>query len=259
MTVFRGYLLIIKRNWGFIFIYTALFLLTMLIIQGETQKKEEKEFQRSRLKIAVVDEDGGILAEGLTNYLATLHEITEIGNAEGTLLEAIYYGEISSVIRIPRGVGEKWEVQLTKIPGYAESDYLKQQINLFLNQVQFCTENGYSMQEAFALVNQQLEEKSVRLLNLNGNQGKWESYYYIFRFLPYLSIAVLCLILSIPMNAYRKKEIRQRLQCSAVSLRRQTVEAMLAFLVVGIIFWAAMIGVAIIFSKFSFFESAHAA
>ena len=88
MTVFRGYLLIIKRNWGFIFIYTALFLLTMLIIQGETQKKEEKEFQRSRLKIAVVDEDGGILAEGLTNYLATLHEITEIGNAEGTLLEA---------------------------------------------------------------------------------------------------------------------------------------------------------------------------
>lgn len=259
MTVFRGYLLIIKRNWGFIFIYTALFLLTMLIIQGETQKKEEKEFQRSRLKIAVVDEDGGMLAEGLTNYLATLHEITEIGNAEGTLLEAIYYGEISSVIRIPRGVGEKWEVQLTKIPGYAEADYLKQQINLFLNQVQFCTENGYSMQEAFALVNQQLEEKSVRLLNLNGNQGKWESYYYIFRFLPYLSIAVLCLILSIPMNAYRKKEIRQRLQCSAVSLRRQTVEAMLAFLVVGIIFWAAMIGVAIIFSKNSFFESPHAA
>lgn len=259
MTVFRGYLLIIKRNWGFIFIYTALFLLTMLIIQGETQKKEEKEFQRSRLKIAVVDEDGGILAEGLTNYLATLHEITEIGNAEGTLLEAIYYGEISSVIRIPRGVGEKWEVQLTKIPGYAEADYLKQQINLFLNQVQFCTENGYSMQEAFALVNQQLEEKSVRLLNLNGNQGKWESYYYIFRFLPYLSIAVLCLILSIPMNAYRKKEIRQRLQCSAVSLRRQTVEAMLAFLVVGIIFWAALIGVAIIFSKNSFFESPHAA
>mgnify|MGYP000494239325 CR=1 FL=1 len=172
MTVFRGYLLIIKRNWGFIFIYTALFLFTMLIIQGETQKKEEKEFQRSRLKIAVVDEDGGMLAEGLTNYLATLHEITEIGNAEGTLLEAIYYGEISSVIRIPRGVGEKWEVQLTKIPGYAESDYLKQQINLFLNQVQFCTENGYSMQEAFELVNQQLEEKSVRLLNLNGNQGK---------------------------------------------------------------------------------------
>ena len=259
MTVFRGYLLIIKRNWGFIFIYTALFLLTMLIIQGETQKKEEKEFQRSRLKIAVVDEDGGMLAEGLTNYLATLHEITEIGNAEGTLLEAIYYGEISSVIRIPRGVGEKWEVQLTKIPGYAEADYLKQQINLFLNQVQFCTENGYSMQEAFALVNQQLEEKSVRLLNLNGNQGKWESYYYIFRFLPYLSIAVLCLILSIPMNAYRKKEIRQRLQCSAVSLRRQTVEAMLAFLVVGIIFWAAMIGVAIIFSKNSFLESPHAA
>ena len=100
-----------------------------------------------------------------------MHEITEIGNAEGTLLEAIYYGEISSVIRIPRGVGEKWEVQLTKIPGYAEADYLKQQINLFLNQVQFCTENGYSMQEAFALVNQQLEEKSVRLLNLMGIRG----------------------------------------------------------------------------------------
>ena len=42
MTVFRGYLLIIKRNWGFIFIYTALFLFTMLIIQGETQKRKKR-------------------------------------------------------------------------------------------------------------------------------------------------------------------------------------------------------------------------
>lgn len=259
MTVFRGYLLIIKRNWGFIFVYTALFLLTMLIIQGETQKKEEKEFQRSRLKIAVVDEDGGMLAEGLTDYLSTMHDISEIGKEDGTLLEAVYYGDISSVVRIPEGVEEKWEVQLTKIPGYAESDYLKEQMNLFLNQVRFCTENGYSMQEAFALVRQPPEEQSVKLLNVNGNQGKWEPYYYIFRFLPYLSIAVLCLILSIPMNAYRKKEIRQRLQCSAVSLRRQSGEAILAFLVVGGIFWAAMIGVAAAFSKNSFWESPHVA
>lgn len=257
MTVFRGYLLIIKRNWGFIFVYTALFLLTMLIIQGETQKKEEKEFQRSRLKIAVVDEDGGMLAEGLTDYLSTMHDISEIGKEDGTLLEAIYYGDISSVVRIPEGVEEKWEVQLTKIPGYAESDYLKEQMNLFLNQVRFCTENGYSMQEAFALVRQPPEQQSVKLLNVNGNQGRWEPYYYIFRFLPYLSIAVLCLILSIPMNAYRKKEIRQRLQCSAVSLRRQSGEAMLAFLVVGGIFWAAMIGVAAAFSKNSLWESPH--
>lgn len=259
MTVFRGYLLIIKRNWGFIFVYAALFLLTMLIIQGETQKKEEKEFQRSRLKIAVVDEDGGMLAEGLTDYLSTMHDISEIGKEDGTLLEAIYYGDISSVVRIPEGVEEKWEVQLTKIPGYAESDYLKEQMNLFLNQVRFCTENGYSMQEAFALVRQPPEQQSVKLLNVNGNQGRWEPYYYIFRFLPYLSIAVLCLILSIPMNAYRKKEIRQRLQCSAVSLRRQSGEAMLAFLVVGGIFWAAMIGVAAAFSKNSFWESPHVA
>lgn len=259
MTVFRGYLLIIKRNWGFIFVYTALFLLTMLIIQGETQKKEEKEFQRSRLKIAVVDEDGGMLAEWLTDYLSTMHDISEIGKEDGTLLEAIYYGDISSVVRIPEGVEEKWEVQLTKIPGYAESDYLKEQMNLFLNQVRFCTENGYSMQEAFALVRQPPEQQSVKLLNVNGNQGRWEPYYYIFRFLPYLSIAVLCLILSIPMNAYRKKEIRQRLQCSAVSLRRQSGEAMLAFLVVGGIFWAAMIGVAAAFSKNSLWESPHVA
>ena len=194
MTVFRGYLLIIKRNWGFIFIYTALFLLTMLIIQGETQKKEEKEFQRSRLKIAVVDEDGGMLAEGLTNYLATLHEITEIGNAEGTLLEAIYYGEISSVIRIPRGVGEKWEVQLTKIPGYAEADYLKQQINLFLNQVQFCTENGYSMQEAFALVNQQLEREIGQTFKSQWESGEMGILLLYFSFPSIPSIAVLCLI-----------------------------------------------------------------
>ena len=46
MTVFRGYLLIIKRNWGFIFIYTALFLLTMLIITGGNTEKGRKRISK---------------------------------------------------------------------------------------------------------------------------------------------------------------------------------------------------------------------
>nr|WP_317379676.1 ABC transporter permease [uncultured Faecalimonas sp.] len=192
-------------------------------------------------------------------YLSDMHEISEPGKGNGDLLEEVYYGNISAVVRIPEQLEEKWEVQITKIPGYAESDYLKEQINLFLNQVKVCTENGYSMQEAFARIREQQKEPAVRLLDLNGNQGKWESYYYIFRFLPYLSIAVLCLILSIPMSACRKKEIRRRLQCSAVSLRRQTGEAILAFLVVGGIFWAVMLEVAGIFSKNSFWKSPHVA
>ncbi len=259
MTVFKGYLLIIKRNWGFIFTYAGLFLLSILIVQGEMKKKEEEGFQKSQLKIAVVNEEGGVLADGLVDYLSDMHEISEPGKGNGDLLEEVYYGNISAVVRIPEQLEKKWEVQITKIPGYAESDYLKEQINLFLNQVKVCTENGYSMQEAFARIREQQKEPAVRLLDLNGNQGKWESYYYIFRFLPYLSIAVLCLILSIPMSACRKKEIRQRLQCSAVSLRRQTGEAILAFLVVGGIFWAVMLEVAGIFSKNSFWKSPHVA
>nr|WP_317379675.1 hypothetical protein [uncultured Faecalimonas sp.] len=68
MTVFKGYLLIIKRNWGFIFTYAGLFLLSILIVQGEMKKKEEEGFQKSQLKIAVVNEEGGVLADGLLSF-----------------------------------------------------------------------------------------------------------------------------------------------------------------------------------------------
>lgn len=259
MTVFKGYLLIMKRNWGFILTYTGLFLLSILIVQGEMKKKEEEGFQKSQLKIAVVDEDGGHLAKGLVEYLSGIHKILEHGKEKGDLMEEIYYGNLSAVVCIPEQLEKKWEVQITKIPGSAEADYLKTQINLFLNQVKVCTENGYSMQEAVRLIKIQQKDEMVSLLDLNGNQGKWENYYYLFRFLPYLSIAVLCLILSIPMSACRKKEIRQRLQCSVVSLRRQTREAILAFLVVGGIFWAVILEIAGLLSSNSFWKSPHVA
>ena len=53
--------------------------------------------------------------------------------------------------------------------------------------------------------------------------------------------AILGNVLGIIVCSFRKKEVKNRIAASAVSLRRQSAEAFLAFIVTGVLIWAAFL------------------
>ena len=137
MTVFKGYMKIIGQNRMLILLYVAIFFGCTLLFQS-TAGKSETSYQAEKLNIGIVDEDGGSLAESLTEYLGNLHHLIPVENDVSEIQEKLYYREVYYVVRIPENFYEKCikgdeKLSVTKIPDTYSGSYVDQQINSFLN------------------------------------------------------------------------------------------------------------------------------
>ena len=57
MTVFKGYMKVIRQNRGLILLYVAIFFACTILMQSMAGKTE-KSYQAESLKVAVADGDG---------------------------------------------------------------------------------------------------------------------------------------------------------------------------------------------------------
>lgn len=245
MTVFKAYMKIIKQNRGLIIMYLAIFMLITIMIQSVTKTQESDGYKAQSVKIGFVDEDGGALAKGLEEYLGKFHQIIPMKADKDKLQENLFYRNIEYIVRIPSGFEEKClredeKLSVTKVPGSYTSFYVDQQINGFLNNVKTYYSAEYTVAEAVKAVMEN-EEAEIKMLDTNGNAGETPEYAYYYRFIPYLLLSILCYVLGNILSAFHKGDIPKRMQASAVSVRRQNMEALLAAMVLGI----ALLGICI--------------
>lgn len=241
MTVFKGYLKIIKQNRPIILLYMVIFFLITLMIQAATKQSLSGAYQAESVKIGFVDEDGGSLAQGLKEYLGKYHQVIPMENHKEELQENLFYGNIQYIVKIPAGFEEKClrqdeKLSVTKIPGSYTSFYVDQQINSFLNSAKTYDAAGYTLEETVKAVNQKQEVK-VTMLDESGNAGVFPGYSSYYRFIPYMMINILCYVLGNILSAFHKEDIRKRMQASAVSVQRQNLEALLAAFLFGVVLW----------------------
>ena len=75
MTVFRCYMKIVKKNIGLLLLYLGIFLGITIIFQGTANQTGAQGYQTTGLKIGVVDDDHGKMAESLTDYMGQYHDM----------------------------------------------------------------------------------------------------------------------------------------------------------------------------------------
>ena len=78
MTVFKGFLMLVKRNLAIFFLYFMIFMSICMMIQASVKEEDINQFQERSLPVAVIDRDGGRLAESLRDYLGEKHQLVEI-------------------------------------------------------------------------------------------------------------------------------------------------------------------------------------
>ena len=256
MTVFKGFITLIKRNIFMCILYLVIFMSICISIQMLTGGKGTTEFEEERLKITVIDRDGGTLAESLKEYLGEKHDLVTLKDDENVIQENLFYRNIYYVLTIPEGFEEKCldgteKLKTTKIPGTTSAFYVDQQIDTFLNDVRVLKASGFTVEEAVEEVKKNGKTKTeVTLLDKNGYGGERPAHAYMFQFMPYMMISVLCYIIGFIMIAYRKKEVRQRIRCSATSLFSQNVQLVMGYIVFGIGFWIiCMLMPAVLYTK----------
>ncbi len=226
-----------------VFLYIIIFLAISLLTQKMLGTQGAVSFKQERLNIAVLDRDGGRLAEGLTEYLSVYHNIKDIPDDESILQDRLFYREIYYIVTIPEDFENKvlhgaQTLPVTKVPGSTSGFYVDQQINTFINSVRVMTDGGFSLTDAVEKVKEYSQETpDVTMIDKNGHGGVMPGHAFMYQYMPYIIISILCYTLGYIMIEFNKPDVRKRMRCSAVSDRTLNTQLFLGYTVVGFAVW----------------------
>lgn len=196
MTVFKGYMKVIRQSRWLILMYVAIFFACTLLMQSAAGKTE-KSFQAESLKIGIADEDGGMLALALSTYLDNFHEVIPLENDISAMQEKLFYRDVEYIVRIPENFYRKCIVSggmlpVTTVPDTYSGIYVDQQINSFLNNARTFQAAGFTEKEmADALI----KDIPVRVeLDRSSGSGGPHQYIYYFRYVPPITTAAIASI-----------------------------------------------------------------
>ena len=153
MTVFKGYLKILKKNLGMLLIYLVIFFAIAIALQASARKEHLGIFEKTRINVAVADRDQSELSRGLIRYLSTIHNVSEISSEPSVMQEELFYRNTSYIVQIPENfyqtcIEEEEPLSVTKVPGSYTSFYVDQQISTWINSIRTYTAAGFSLKEA---------------------------------------------------------------------------------------------------------------
>ena len=257
MTVFKGYMKIIGQNRMLILLYVAIFFGCTLLFQS-TAGKSETSYQAEKLNIGIVDEDGGSLAESLTEYLGNLHHLIPIENDVSEIQEKLYYREVDYVVRIPKNFYKKCiegdeKLSVTKIPDTYSGSYVDQQINSFLNNARTYQASGFTEAESASALE---KAQSVKVMFSNDEKSAEDApYVYYFRYMPYLFLALFGFVMGNILIVFHNSDLKKRMAASPVSGRRQSLEGILCMSLAGLTLWIFVIVIGILFYGRDFYTS----
>lgn len=240
MKVFEGYLKCVRGNVHTILMYCMIFFaisLTMSQFSGKGQA--QGVYSKTRLTVAVVDEDNSMWSHALTEYIAQSHEIAEVSEDKKSLADALYYDWIQYIVYIPENFEDKClkgqeKLEVMSRPGTTYEYYVNAMLDTFVNETKVFLAAGYLEDAAAkAVLETGKEEGEVYLSAPAGSQGT----YNVFRFMPYLYLSILCFTMGTVHREYQQMDMKRRLSASCVSLKKQNFQMLLAFLAVGISIW----------------------
>lgn len=259
MTVFNCYMKIAKKNIGTVIVYFVIFTVLGLVMSSVRKDSGNIKFTGKKLAIGIVDRDKSEMSENIIAYLSKWHDIEVMSGDIKELQERMYYGEKNIIVQIPEKFEEKCiardtAISVTQQPGEYDYMYIENQINDLMNRIIKYSIAGYSISESFKKVSN-IHKSKVTLLDINGNIGQRPDFVYLFQYFPYISIATLGNVLGIIVCSFRKREVENRITASAVSIKRLSAEAFLAFMVIGTFIWFAFLAVAIALNGKDMFEN----
>lgn len=261
MTVFKGYMTLIKRNLGLGIMYFAIFIVIALMVARMNNNSTNESFQETKLKITIIDRDKSSLSKGLHDYLSRYHNLVSVADDKASLQNALFNRNTYYILTIPKGfeadtsmTNEKLSV--SKVPDSTTGMYVDAQVDSFLNSVKALLKGGYSIEEAVTTtLSYTNEEDQILLRDKNGNNGKQPQYSFFYQFYPYLILSLLCFISSSVIIVFRGREVKRRMALSSFSIKRQNAQLSLAYVLTGIITWLLCVIVSLLFYKRDFVSS----
>lgn len=260
MQVFKLFFKLLKSHKGVILMYVAIFSAIAVVMSLNNSSKVttgEEELKEVVLEIAFVDEDQKIVGNALKEYFGENNEIMELEYDEAAIVEKLFWRELDCVIVIPEGFEaslsdenvEDMELKCMQVPGYFDALLFESDLKLYMSKLTSLLKAGYSIDDATAqLLTLREEETEVSLAEfVNENQNDIST--ILFLYVPYLFMTVGMLGVGIILIRINNKEVRDHMECSALTLKQRLGGLTAGILVFGLMLMALVVALAAVLSK----------
>lgn len=244
MPVFKVYLKIIQKNLGVVISYMVIFIAICVMITMNITNKKDSSFEATRLSMMVVDEDDSAVSHALVDFLSESNNVTMADMDKERLSRLLYSRNTSYVLRIPEGFGEGFadgsvKLDVTKVPDSSTGYLLDNTVSNFVKTAAAFVKSGYTAEEAVEKTAQAIEnDPDVKMVETGRiSENDRENYAYLFTYFPYLYISLMIYCISYVLMAFSSREIRSRMLIAPISSVSQTVQSVLAFGLLFIVFW----------------------
>lgn len=257
MTVFKGYLKIIKSNLAMLISYTVIFVIICILIVHFVPENTKETFKSESLNITLVDRDNSDASRALSDYLSLGNRVISSDGDKAELIHSLYTRDTDYVLMIPSGFSESLELESTSVPGSTAGYYLNNAINTFVRTIKAYEAAGYSLSEALhrAIEISKTKAEVERVNTSKINDGEVENYVFTLRYFPYLYMSAMIYSVGGVLKAYRDRGIRARMSASPIPSMRQTVESVLAFSILFVAFWLVCLLLPLVTQGASFYGS----
>lgn len=249
MQVFKQYFKIIRKSvfWS-LFMYAFIFL-GMTILFSTTGGGSSSDFEATKCKVAVINEDDSTLASNIEKFIKANSTVVTLENNEDSIKDSLFFRDSELVITIPKGFGDAFNskshinLQTQSIPDSTSSIFVKNMINSYLNTTSlYLNSSGIKdFNEIGTLVERDLSKETTVNISNGGNLKEKNGSYYYFNYLCYPLLCMLILGISLISGIFNSKDLKMRNLCSPISIKNFNIQLFLGHIILAMFIWLLFI------------------
>lgn len=241
MPVFKTNIRIVKQNFLAVLLYVGIFIGLAIIMASDAKATDEKAFKSTSISLGIVDRDLSSTSKAIIDYLSEYHKVISLADDKALMQDELYYRNVEYILIIPTQFeialfdGADVSLDCIKIPNSNSGLYVDLQIEQLLRTLRSFLSAGYDVSSAMAKTKEVLASETNVSLSLDKETSlSTPKYYYYYKFLPYILIALMIQTISTTLYVFNKPDIRKRNICSSESLKSRNFQLVLGSFVVSI-------------------------
>ncbi len=257
MPVFSLCLKIFKKNIPMLIIYFGVFIMVSLIMANMTASSQQTGFSETKTNIVLIAGEQTPLVEGLREELSKIANFEDIEPETNSLQDALFFGKISYILRIPAGFtesfmnGDKPVLDTTSVPGSFYNVYVDMRIEQYLNIARLYVNHvpDKDLEILKTLIADDLSKNTmVDIKTAEDNSGNQNNMKYYFNYLPYSFLLVVILGISSVMLTFNNLDIKRRNACAPIEAGRMNLQFILANTLFTLVSWIILVLFCLLFS-----------
>lgn len=248
MNYIKLYWKLIKASKSSLLIYSGIFIFVFIVYAGFLDKSNTTSvFQDVKPEIVLVDHDQSETSKALTDYIAGISQIKDVGDTQKDREDALFYGFVANIVEIPKGFEKAFFAELdtdllcTSRPLEANASMLEMKITSYLSSMNIYHQSDPSMSVSdlhdtvMKQVNHQLDIRIQKEETISTAQRFRSSF---FNYLSYILMALVLMSVGMTMTMIFKSDIQKRNTMAPVSSAHRNLYLLLANVMFGVVLWA---------------------